>query len=167
MEIQTAIRVSHKNLQGIIKPVFFCDVGSKHPTVPSECRVSAWLLAGESSPAVLLPAWGWGSGEGSPRRPGPPSRVRPHLPSQVEQAERRRNVSREDERIWGLIWRCRHTDACLFNNGINTRGCFLACSREDGRPQAYPGGWGRRPWHRGPGVPLRPPGPRPISASVC
>ena len=63
-----------------------------------------------------------------------------------------------------LIWRCRHTDACSYNNGINTRGCFLACSREDGRPPAYPGGWGRLPLASPPrGAPPAGPGPRPPS----
>lgn len=38
-----------------------------------------------------------------------------------------------------------HTDACFYNNGIDTRGCFLASSWEDGRSQAYPGRWDRPP----------------------
>lgn len=90
-------------------------MGPKQPTVPSECRVSAWLLAGDSSPTVLFPApGGGGSGEDSPRGPGPPSlsQASPSVSGRMNGATAR-NVSGEDERILGLDLEMQ-THRCLF-----------------------------------------------------
>lgn len=83
--------------------------------MPSECRVSAWLLAGDSSPTVLFPApGGGGSGEDSPRGPGPPSlsQASPSVSGRMNGATAR-NVSGEDERILGLDLEMQ-THRCLF-----------------------------------------------------